>query len=89
MLTRILTLILTLAPSAYIRTNAARESFVTLETAAGQRLRVTPEHLLAAGSCAPAAELDFSRAADITRGACVNTVAGRQEIVSVTSTEVC
>ena len=70
--------------------------FVTLGTSSGYSLRVTADHLLPTGGpsgCPPssvsmAGDMAFTRAKDIQLGACVNTITGKQEVVSIHLTKV-
>ena len=59
-----------------------------IRTAAGQQVRMTPGHLLPAGSCHSGVELALREASEVAIGDCVNTLDGRQEVLSVSTSKV-
>lgn len=68
--------------------NEEESTFVTIHTASGRALRMTPGHLLPAGLCEDGVELSLTQSSDILVGTCVNTVDGRNEVVSVVTSKV-
>jgi hypothetical protein len=70
--------------------NAKASRFVTLRTATGQALKMTPEHVLPAGTCAPKASLSampLVPASAVRVGDCVYTPLGQQKVVFTSTTE--
>jgi hypothetical protein len=70
--------------------NAEAAEFVTIRTAAGQTLKITPEHIVPAGTCAPKASLTsmpMTRASSIRVGDCVYTLSGQQKVVFISITQ--
>ena len=66
--------------------NAVRATFVTLVTAAGRDVKMTANHVLPAGACG-AASLPYVSASSVVVGDCVQSVSGRERVVSVSTTE--
>jgi hypothetical protein len=70
--------------------NTEAAQFVTIRTAAGQSLKVTPEHIVPAGTCAPQASLasmPLVRASAVRVGDCVYTPSGQQKVVFTSVTQ--
>ena len=66
--------------------NEQRTTFVQVTTESGRDLKMTLNHMLPAGACA-LSTLPLVTAADITVGDCVQTVAGREQVVFVEQVE--
>ena len=68
--------------------NAVKATFAVVTTASGRDLKVTANHMLPAGACdAAAASLPLAAAATVAVGDCVQTVSGREQVVSVRTVE--
>ena len=75
--------------------NDHHTTFTTITTESGRDLTMTANHMLPAGACTVTSEtgallwsvLPFVAAADITVGDCVQTVSGREQVVSVGKVE--
>ena len=67
--------------------NAVQATFAVVTTASGRDLKMTTNHYLPAGSCAlpPAAPLPVVAASTVAVGDCVQTVSGRERVVSVST----
>jgi hypothetical protein len=71
------------------RANSDSAAFVTLKTAGGRSLKVTPDHLVPAGDCSQSsASLEFTRADAIESGMCLNTVKGLDKVIFVSTSMV-
>ena len=62
--------------------NEAASTFVTVATASGRDVKMTANHILPAGACA-AQTLPMVSADQVVVGDCVETVSGREQVVSV------
>ena len=62
--------------------NEASSTFVTVATASGRDVKMTANHILPAGACA-AQTLPMVSADQVVVGDCVETVSGREQVVSV------
>jgi hypothetical protein len=64
--------------------NAVRATFVTLVTASGRDVTMTADHVLPAGACGLTTKaLPYVSASSVVVGDCVETVSGRERVVSV------
>ena len=62
--------------------------FTTISTESGRDLKMTPNHMLPVGACStPSAALPMRAASQIAVGDCVQTVSGREQVVSVNKVE--
>ena len=66
--------------------NAAQTTFVTIATESGRDLKMTSNHILPAGACG-ASTLPMVAAGKLAAGDCVQTVSGREQVVSVGKVE--
>ena len=66
--------------------NAEKAVFTAIATASGRDLKMTANHVLPAGACAAAA-LPYVSASAVSVGDCVQTVSGREQVVSVSTVE--
>ena len=66
--------------------NQASTTFTTISTEFGRDLKMTTNHILPAGACA-LSSLPLVAAASIAVGDCVQTVSGREQVVSVGTVE--
>ena len=66
-------------------TNAIQATFVTLATASGRDVKMTANHVLPAGACEAPAALPYVSASSVVVGDCVETVSGRERVVSVST----
>ena len=64
--------------------NSVAARFVALTTAAGHSVKMTVDHILPAGACG-LPTLPLVRADQVAVGSCVRTVAGEEQVVSVSS----
>ena len=64
--------------------NSVAAHFVALTTAAGHSVKMTVDHILPAGACG-LPTLPLVRADQVPVGSCVRTVAGEEQVVSVSS----
>ena len=62
--------------------NEASSTFVTVSTVSGRDVKMTANHILPAGACA-AQTLPMVSADQVVVGDCVETVSGREQVVSV------
>ena len=62
--------------------NEASSTFLTVATASGRDVKMTANHILPAGACA-AQTLPMVSADQVVVGDCVETVSGREQVVSV------
>jgi len=67
--------------------NAVRASFVTVATEAGRDVKMTANHVLPAGACTTSGSLPLVAASAVAAGDCVETVSGRERVVSVSTVE--
>ena len=68
--------------------NAVPATFVTIATASGRDVKMTANHVLPAGACDLAtASLPYVVASSVVVGNCVQTVSGRERVVSVSTAE--
>ena len=67
--------------------NAVKATFAVIATATGRDLKVTVNHYLPAGACALASPLPVVAASAVAVGDCVQTVSGREQVVSVSPVE--
>ena len=67
--------------------NDERAIFVTIATEAGRDLKLTTNHFLPAGKCDAAAALPVITADRVSVGDCVQTMSGREKVVSVDTVE--
>jgi hypothetical protein len=63
--------------------NAEKAVFTVLATEAGRDVKMTANHMLPAGACDAAGSLPVVAASTISAGDCVQTVSGRERVVSV------
>jgi len=64
--------------------NAIQATFVTIATAAGRDVKMTANHVLPAGACGLTTKaLPYVSASSVVVGDCVETVSGRERVVSV------
>ena len=66
--------------------NEHRAVFTTITTESGRDLTMTANHMLPAGTCT-ASTLSFVAAADVAVGKCVQTINGREQVVSIKEIE--
>jgi hypothetical protein len=66
--------------------NAQRTTFAVIATEAGRDLKMTMNHVLPAGACT-LSSLPLVAARQIAVGDCVQTVSGREQVVSVNKVE--
>ena len=67
--------------------NAAKAVFTVLATASGRDLKMTANHMLPAGACDAAGSLPVVAASAVVVGDCVQTVSGREQVVSVSTAD--
>jgi hypothetical protein len=68
--------------------NNVQATFVAITTATGRDVKMTANHVLPAGACDVAtASLPYVSASSVVAGDCVETVAGRERVVSVSTVE--
>ena len=65
--------------------NAQPAPFIKIETNSGASLKVTPSHLVLAGSC-EVDDMKLTRAEDVAVGECMLTVSGEDVVVNVSKT---
>jgi hypothetical protein len=66
--------------------NTDKAVFKVLATEAGRDVKMTANHVLPAGACG-LASLPYVAASSVVVGDCVQTVSGRERVVSVSTTE--
>ena len=66
--------------------NEERTTFAQISTESGRDLKMTMNHYLPAGACA-LSTLPMVTASQVTAGDCVQTVTGREQVVSVSKVE--
>jgi hypothetical protein len=66
--------------------NTVQATFAVVTTASGRDLKMTTNHMLPAGACA-AGSLPVVAASAVSVGECVETVSGRERVVSVSTVE--
>ena len=67
--------------------NAVKATFTVVTTEDGRNLKVTANHMLPAGACQSPAALPIVPASAVVVGNCVQTVSGREQVVSVSTVE--
>ena len=67
--------------------NQDRATFTVLTTESGRDLKMTADHFLPAGACATPSTLSVIAASQVVVGDCVQTVSGREQVVSVGKVE--
>ena len=67
--------------------NMESTTFVKITTLSGRDLKMTMNHMLPVGTCDTKQSLSYLSASEIVVGDCVETVTGREQIVSVESME--
>ena len=67
--------------------NEERTTFTVVTTKSGRDLKMTANHILPAGACATPFTLSAIAASQVKVGDCVQTVSGREQVVSVTEIE--
>ena len=66
--------------------NTVQAVFTVLATAAGRDVKMTANHVLPAGACG-STSLPYASASSVVVGDCVQTVTGRERVVSVSTVE--
>jgi hypothetical protein len=66
--------------------NNLQSTFVEIETVSGASLKVTPFHLVMAGTCGTT-EMHLIRASDVAVGTCMDTVFGETAVTASTMTQ--
>jgi len=67
--------------------NTESAVFTVLATEAGRDVKMTANHVLPAGACDLASPLPYVAASAVASGDCVETVSGRERVVSVSTVE--
>ena len=67
--------------------NQERTTFTVVTTESGRDLKMTANHILPAGACATPSALSVIAASQVKVGDCVQTVSGREQVVSVKNVE--
>jgi len=67
--------------------NAEKATFAVVTTASGRDVKMTANHMLPAGACETPAALPVVSASSVSEGECVETVSGRERVVSVSTVE--
>jgi hypothetical protein len=68
--------------------NTTPTEYVTLTTEGGRDLKMTANHMLPAGACtSPTTALPVVAASTVSAGDCVETVSGRERVVSVSTVQ--
>jgi len=67
--------------------NTARATFTVLATETGRDVKMTANHVLPAGACTSPAALPVVAASTVAAGDCVETVSGRERVVSVSTVQ--
>jgi len=67
--------------------NAQKATFTMVSTEMGRNLKMTANHMLPAGACPSRATLPVVLASTVAVGDCVETVSGRERVVSVSTVE--
>ena len=67
--------------------NAVKTTFTAIATEAGRDLKMTSNHMLPAGTCDATASLPVVAAGNVVVGDCVQTVSGRERVLSVSQVE--
>ena len=67
--------------------NQERATFTVVTTESGRDLKMTANHFLPAGACATPSALSVIAASQVKVGDCVQTVSGREQVVSVNKVE--
>jgi len=65
--------------------NTEKAVFTVLATEAGRDVKMTANHMLPAGACSTAGSLPVVAASAVVAGDCVQTVSGRERVVSVST----
>jgi len=65
--------------------NTEKAVFVTVATETGRDVKMTANHVLPAGACETPAALPYVAASAVSVGDCVQTVTGRERVVSVST----
>jgi Hint module len=64
-------------------TNTQRSLFTHISTAAGSSIKMTPSHIIPAGSCGSSASLPLVYASNVRVGDCIMTVSGEETVSAV------
>ena len=67
--------------------NEERTTFTVVTTDGGRDLKMTTNHFLPAGACATPSTLSVIAASQVKVGDCVQTVSGREQVVSIKKVE--
>ena len=67
--------------------NEERTTFTVVTTESGRDLKMTANHILPAGACATPSALSVIAASQVKLGDCVQTVSGREQVVSIKQVE--
>ena len=67
--------------------NEERTTFTVVTTDGGRDLKMTANHILPAGACATPSTLSVIAASQVVVGDCVQTVSGREQVVSIKKVE--
>ena len=67
--------------------NEERTTFTVVTTESGRDLKMTANHILPAGACASPSTLSAIAASQVKVGDCVQTVSGREQVVSINKVE--
>ena len=67
--------------------NEERTTFTVVTTESGRDLKMTANHFLPAGACATPSTLSVIAASQVKVGDCVQTVSGREQVVSIKKVE--
>ena len=64
-------------------TNTRRSLFTHISTVAGSSIKMTPSHIIPAGSCGSSASLPLVYASNVRVGDCIMTVSGEETVSAV------
>lgn len=67
--------------------NEERTTFTVVTTESGRDIKMTTNHILPAGACASPSTLPAIAASQVKVGDCVQTVSGREQVVSINKVE--
>ena len=69
------------------QTNDIAADFVELGTASGRTIKLTPEHMILAGTCGESSDFGLLRAEEVVVGSCLRTIDGLDTVQSTSLTK--